>query len=154
MARNEPAVNEEWNCDKGRFAFLYAGAHRLNGNGELTGLEWIREAGMLPATLEEALAESTRPISPEAGPRSRPSRRTLGNAPNPTPYAEGVTQREHDRCRNPSFNSIPTWCSRRNNAVICQTPSGYIWLCDSSPRVRLAAAPPRDPGLWNATPSA
>ncbi len=26
---------------------IYAGAHRLNGNGELTGLEWIREAGML-----------------------------------------------------------------------------------------------------------
>jgi D-aminopeptidase len=26
---------------------LFAGAHRLNGNGELTGLEWIREAGML-----------------------------------------------------------------------------------------------------------
>ena len=25
----------------------FAGAHRLNGNGELTGLEWIREAGML-----------------------------------------------------------------------------------------------------------
>jgi D-aminopeptidase len=26
---------------------LFAGAHRLNGNGELTGLEWIREAGYL-----------------------------------------------------------------------------------------------------------
>jgi D-aminopeptidase len=26
---------------------LYAGAHRLNGNGELTGLEWIREGGHL-----------------------------------------------------------------------------------------------------------
>jgi D-aminopeptidase len=26
---------------------LFAGAHTLNGNGELTGLEWIREAGML-----------------------------------------------------------------------------------------------------------
>ena len=26
---------------------LYAGSHTLNGNGELTGLEWIREAGML-----------------------------------------------------------------------------------------------------------
>jgi D-aminopeptidase len=26
---------------------IFAGAHRLNGNGELTGLEWIREAGML-----------------------------------------------------------------------------------------------------------
>ena len=26
---------------------LFAGSHRLNGNGELTGLEWIREAGHL-----------------------------------------------------------------------------------------------------------
>ncbi len=26
---------------------IYAGCHRLNGNGELTGLEWIREAGLL-----------------------------------------------------------------------------------------------------------
>jgi D-aminopeptidase len=26
---------------------FYAGCHRLNGNGELTGLEWVRESGML-----------------------------------------------------------------------------------------------------------
>jgi len=26
---------------------VYAGSHRLNGNGELTGLEWIRESGQL-----------------------------------------------------------------------------------------------------------
>ena len=26
---------------------FFAGCHRLNGNGELTGLEWIRESGML-----------------------------------------------------------------------------------------------------------
>ena len=26
---------------------LFAGCHRLNGNGELTGLEWIRESGLL-----------------------------------------------------------------------------------------------------------
>jgi len=26
---------------------LFAGAHTLNGNGELTGLEWVRESGML-----------------------------------------------------------------------------------------------------------
>src|SRR5688572_16770287 len=30
---------------------LFAGAHRLNGNGELTGLEWIREAGMLAGAI-------------------------------------------------------------------------------------------------------
>ncbi len=26
---------------------VFAGSHRLNGNGEMTGLEWIREAGVL-----------------------------------------------------------------------------------------------------------
>jgi D-aminopeptidase len=26
---------------------LFAGAHRLNGNGELTGLDWVRESGCL-----------------------------------------------------------------------------------------------------------
>jgi D-aminopeptidase len=26
---------------------VFAGSHRLNGNGELTGLEWIRESGLL-----------------------------------------------------------------------------------------------------------
>src|SRR5215813_10320359 len=26
---------------------VFAGCHRLNGNGELTGLEWIREVGLL-----------------------------------------------------------------------------------------------------------
>jgi D-aminopeptidase len=26
---------------------VFAGCHRLNGNGEMTGLEWVREAGML-----------------------------------------------------------------------------------------------------------
>jgi D-aminopeptidase len=26
---------------------VFAGWHRLNGNGELTGLEWVRESGLL-----------------------------------------------------------------------------------------------------------
>ncbi|MGZ8696864.1 MAG: P1 family peptidase, partial [Gaiellaceae bacterium] len=30
---------------------LFAGCHRLNGNGELTGLEWIRECGMLTSPI-------------------------------------------------------------------------------------------------------
>ncbi len=31
----------------GTNAPVFAGCHRLNGNGELTGLEWVRESGML-----------------------------------------------------------------------------------------------------------
>ena len=30
---------------------IFAGAHRLNGNGELTGLEWVRESGMLAGAI-------------------------------------------------------------------------------------------------------
>jgi D-aminopeptidase len=30
---------------------LFAGSHRLNGNGELTGLEWVRESGMLTSPI-------------------------------------------------------------------------------------------------------
>ena len=30
---------------------LFAGCHRLNGNGELTGLEWIRESGLLQSPI-------------------------------------------------------------------------------------------------------
>ena len=30
---------------------LFAGSHRLNGNGELTGLEWIRESGLLSSPI-------------------------------------------------------------------------------------------------------
>jgi D-aminopeptidase len=32
-------------------AMLFAGCHRLNGNGELTGLEWVRESGMLTSPI-------------------------------------------------------------------------------------------------------
>jgi D-aminopeptidase len=30
---------------------IFAGPHRLNGNGELTGLEWVRESGMLTSPI-------------------------------------------------------------------------------------------------------
>jgi D-aminopeptidase len=36
-----PRADESWTDA------VYAGCHRLNGNGELTGLEWIRESGTL-----------------------------------------------------------------------------------------------------------
>ena len=32
---------------EGRDGSLFAGTHSLNGNGEMTGLEWLRESGML-----------------------------------------------------------------------------------------------------------
>jgi D-aminopeptidase len=36
-----PRNDDDWNVP------VFAAPHRLNGNGEMTGLEWIRESGML-----------------------------------------------------------------------------------------------------------
>ena len=36
-----PRSDDRWNEP------VYAGCHRLNGNGEMTGLEWVRESGKL-----------------------------------------------------------------------------------------------------------
>jgi NADH-quinone oxidoreductase subunit G len=54
LAAEDPSVNEEWNCDKGRFAFTYASATdrimkpRIRGeNGELVEVSW-------PEALERA----------------------------------------------------------------------------------------------------
>lgn len=40
-----PAARPAWRTP------LFAGAHRLNGNGELTGLEWVRESGTLTSPI-------------------------------------------------------------------------------------------------------
>ena len=51
MAGNEPAVNEEWNCDKGRWAFAYATL------GDRIELPMVRDKGELRvASWPEALA--------------------------------------------------------------------------------------------------
>jgi D-aminopeptidase len=38
-------------CDDVHQARVFAGCHRLNGNGELTGLEWVRESGLLTSPI-------------------------------------------------------------------------------------------------------
>jgi D-aminopeptidase len=55
----------------------FAGCHRLNGNGELTGLEWIREAGLLTTVVgltnthsvgvvrDALIAAAARTVSPD-----------------------------------------------------------------------------------------
>src|SRR2546421_2796351 len=41
----EPGAVPAWRAP------LFAGCHTLNGNGELTGLEWVRESGTLTSTI-------------------------------------------------------------------------------------------------------
>jgi len=57
---------------------LFAGSHTLNGNGELTGLEWIRESGLLAGAIgitnthsvgvvhDALIAHATRAHAPDA----------------------------------------------------------------------------------------
>ena len=57
LAWDDPAVNEEWNCDKGRFAFPYLREGRLTG-------PMVREGGELrPASWPEALDAAARGLA-------------------------------------------------------------------------------------------
>jgi D-aminopeptidase len=63
---------------------VFAGAHRLNGNGELTGLEWIRENGMLAGAIGITNTHSVgvvRDALIEAGARAHEMRDTIWALP-------------------------------------------------------------------------
>ena len=67
LAGNDPEVNEEWNCDKGRFAFRYARQEdRLT-----TPLVRDEETGEhRPASWTEAFAVAARGLRPRPTARS------------------------------------------------------------------------------------
>ena len=59
---------------------VFAGAHRLNGNGELTGLEWIREHGLLAGAIGITNTHSVGVVHDaliEAGARAHAMRDTI-----------------------------------------------------------------------------
>ncbi len=64
LAWDEPEVNEEWNCDKGRFAFGYAESGRLEHplvrgeDGELVPASWPEAISIAAAGLKAAGATS------------------------------------------------------------------------------------------------
>ena len=63
---------------------VFAGAHRLNGNGELTGLEWVREHGMLAGAIGITNTHSVgvvRDALIEAGARAHDMRDTIWALP-------------------------------------------------------------------------
>lgn len=62
LAGDDPEVNEEWNCDKGRWAFTYATA------GDRLTTPLVREDGALrPASWSEALAVAAAGLAAAAG---------------------------------------------------------------------------------------
>ena len=63
LAWDDPAVNEEWNCDKGRFAFPYQAQGRITGplvreNGELRAASWPEALDRVAAGLAAAGART------------------------------------------------------------------------------------------------
>jgi D-aminopeptidase len=63
---------------------IFAGGHRLNGNGELTGLEWIREHGMLAGAIGITNTHSVGVVHDaliEAGARAHGMRDTIWALP-------------------------------------------------------------------------
>ena len=50
---------------------VFAGCHRLNGNGELTGLEWVRESGMLGGVGRRHAVEGGQPLDEDPPGRGR-----------------------------------------------------------------------------------
>ncbi|MHB1930730.1 MAG: DmpA family aminopeptidase [Acidimicrobiales bacterium] len=69
--------------DVGR-ALVFAGCHRLNGNGELTGLEWVRESGMLTTPVALTNTHSVgivRDALVAADVRRRPERESFWSLP-------------------------------------------------------------------------
>ena len=62
LAGDDPEVNEEWNCDKGRWAFAYAG----QGDRITTPLVRDADGSQRPASWSEAVAIATRGLSSAA----------------------------------------------------------------------------------------
>ena len=61
LAWDDPEVNEEWNCDKGRFAFTYLNTDRID-------TPMVREDGELrPASWPEAIDVAARGLAAAAG---------------------------------------------------------------------------------------
>jgi len=61
LAWEDPSVNEDWNCDKGRFAFTYM------SNGRIT-TPMVREDGVLrPASWPEAITVAARGLAAAGG---------------------------------------------------------------------------------------
>ena len=63
LAGDDPEVNEEWNCDKGRWAFAYAG----QGDRVATPLVRDSDGGQRPASWSEAVAVAVRGLTSASG---------------------------------------------------------------------------------------
>ena len=89
LAWDDPEVNEEWSCDKGRFAFAYLTSGRIESplireNGELRSASWpeamhFAAAGLAAAAGSTAVLVGGRATSEDAYAYSKFSRVVLGS---------------------------------------------------------------------------
>ena len=125
LAGDDPEVNEEWNCDKGRFAFRYASAERPPHRTRWSATP--RPASSQPASWSEAFARRGRRAGrgaaagsaccPAAGSRSRTRTRTRsspGSRSAPTTSTSGPG-------RTPTRR--PTSSPRRSRAPASASPT-------------------------------
>ena len=72
LAGDDPEVNEEWNCDKGRWAFTYATRPRPDHHSRWSA---TADGKLRPASWSEALAVAAAGLERLAGQHRRPGRR-------------------------------------------------------------------------------
>ncbi len=114
MAQNDPAVNEEWNCDKGRWAFAYTSVgDRLelpmvrDDDGELRVASWRRGPRgrrRRPARRDRPPACSSAAGSAPKTPTPTPSSRAPCSAPTTSTSGPGRTPP-----RRPTSSPPPSW---------------------------------------------
>ncbi len=113
---------------------VFAGCHRLNGNGELTGLEWVRESGMLTSPVAITNTHSV-------GRRARRARRGVGRTRVLRAWCaagrRGDVRRSaqrHQRLPRRVRNTCTTRLPRRPMARSRRAPSaaGPAWSATSS----------------------
>ena len=137
LAGEDPDVNEEWNCDKGRWAFRYATARdRLttplvrDDDGYLVEASWTEAIARAAAGLAERATAAASACSPAGGSPSR--------TPTPTRSSRG------SRSARTTSTSGPA--RTRRGAGVPRQPRRW-----SLPRDDVRRSGPRRPCCWSAS---
>ena len=139
LAWEDPAVNSDWNCDKGRFAFPYLSADRLDtplvrDGDELVESSWPEAVRRAAAALTESGSAHRRPAGRQADPRGQLRVREV------RPRRAG--HRQH-RLPDPALElrPRPTSCARSSPAP----GSGVTYAdLDAAPTVLLVGLEPEE----------
>ncbi|NBO46127.1 MAG: NADH-quinone oxidoreductase subunit G [Actinobacteria bacterium] len=138
LAWDNPAVNEEWNCDKGRFAFAYVQQNRLThplvrgADGELHVASWPEALAAAAAGLSAARGKVAHFIG---------GRLTVEDAYAYSRFARTVTHTDAIDFRNRAASDEESQFLR--HAVVARQGVAYADL-EQAPMVLLVAFEPED----------